>query len=231
MPMPPAFSGPVVAMGTYSLDEITEAAPRTVRPTGIELLDRLTGGVGAGEFWAVTGLAGVGVSTLVRRIAAGVARSGAGVLVDGHTPTRLLAGMLDTAGAPRSLQVGSAVVLPEERGEEWCTDLAAADVVLLDTWDEQWLDDWWSRSPDEQVGRARILRDHARLAEKSLVVSVRRLGGRHVLDEVIRDVADVHIDVNWPDRDSPHDRILTVVTRGRGGVSESYVLALSGNGG
>ena len=95
------------------------------RPVGIGELDRvLGGGLVAGSVVLVGGEPGIGKSTLLLQVAAGVAGSGAGVLyATGEESTgqvRLRAGRLGLTGAP----VGDAIRVVAETGVGRIADLA-----------------------------------------------------------------------------------------------------------
>ncbi len=60
----------------YDLGELLSGQPAATLPTGLPLLDEFTGGIEQGPMWTISGVAGVGVSSLALTFAANAASAG-----------------------------------------------------------------------------------------------------------------------------------------------------------
>jgi predicted ATP-dependent serine protease len=131
------FDGPMIAGGhPYELDDLLNAEAPPMLPTGIVALDDFTGGIERGSLWAISGLAGIGVSGLALALAANAASDGDVIVCNGHIPSRVLARRLATlAGNERRLRVASWFsLLPEPPDGLGDGTLEQADLVVVDTW-------------------------------------------------------------------------------------------------
>ena len=225
------FDGPVVAGGhAYDLD-VLASAPEPVRlATGFSRLDDLTGGLDPGSVWTIAGCPGTGVTAVAASIAAGAAKGGDVLMCNSHVGTRRMAGLLTgLAGADSGrLRLSSWLPLMPEPGEEWAdSSLAAANVLVIDTWDENWPTGAWPATYAALLSRARWLRELARSHGTSLVLTARRPPIADPepcawIDAVFHDIADVSIELTSTTRGTR-----AFVTR-RADSARWFELALTG---
>lgn len=192
----------MVAGGSdYALSEVLAAPEAPSLSTGLALLDDLTGGVAPGSLWTISGPAGVGVSSLVLAVAAGVAESGDVIVCNGHLATRTVALRLAHISREAShLRLSSwyrlLVEPPDGFGD---TSLERADVVIADTWDETWHAAPWPKTRSELARGLRWLRHLARDSGTALMLTARLQPGQADgplgwMRDAFRDVADVGIE-------------------------------------
>jgi len=201
------FDGPMIAGGAaYQLADVL-AAPRATRTaSGISIVDEVTGGIEAGALWAVTGAAGLGVTSLVNAIAAHVALSADVVVCNGHLPTRALVADL----ARRAEQEETGTTRTSLRAASWYRlwlgppddDISfdAKDLLVVDTWDETWHAAPWPASRANLVRRLRWLRYLARHHNTAILLTARTTSGPSDdalgwMRDAFDDVADVRIDL------------------------------------
>lgn len=196
------FDGPMIAGGhPYELAALLNAEAPAMLPTGVVALDEFTGGIERGSLWAISGLAGIGVSSLALALAANAASDGDVVVCNGHIPSRVLARRLAAlAGRERRLRVASWFsLLPEPPDDLGDGTLEQADLVVVDTWDETWHDATWPATRAELTRKLRWLRHLGRDNGTAIVLTSRMQqtqGGDDVLGwmpEAFDDAADVYI--------------------------------------
>lgn len=201
------FDGPMIAGGhPYELDALLNAEAPSMLLTGIVALDDFTGGIERGSLWAISGLAGIGVSGLALALAANAASDGDVIVCNGHIPSRVLARRLATlAGKERRLRVASWFsLLPEPPDGLGDGTLEQADLVVVDTWDETWHAATWPGTRAELSRRLRWLRHLARDNGTAIVLTSRMPQARS--DDVVGwmadafdDAADVYIAITAMD--------------------------------
>jgi predicted ATP-dependent serine protease len=234
------FDGPMVAGGlAFPVEEVVAAPAPRPHSTGLEWLDRLTGGIEPGAVWAVIGTAGVGVTRLVARFGVAAAATGEVLLANGHIGTRRLASVVHET-ARRLGQAGDALPMlaswlptPAVGDDRWDSDCERAAVVVVDTWDEMWRPGAWPRSADHRIQDARWLRERARAHGTALVLTARlprwtspasAEAARHPAHDALVDVADVLVELDVDD--GGHRRVLTRVRGGRSSREDLPVGAL-----
>ena len=198
----------------YSVDELLASPWPGTFDAGVEWIHQITGGIAPGEVWAVTGVTGVGVTTLVRRLSVAAAQRGTVILANGHVPSRVMAQSIADQSSPSNgsdvrgalPQIASWLPLPRRGTDGWDSACEQADVVVLDTWDEMWRPHDWTKSREERLADARWLRELARSAGTALVLTARlprsRTRAPHWAEEALDNVADVSIELKQ-EADSP----------------------------
>jgi hypothetical protein len=237
------FDGPMVAGGlSYRVDELLAAPGPPGLPTGVEWIDRVTGGLAPGSLWTVLGVTGVGVTTFATRLATAAAATGTVILANGHVPTRSLARQAQQAAGrlgqtevqpPSSLpRLASWLPLPNLGEDSWDGDCERADVVVLDTWDEMWRPEHWGHTREQRLASLRWLREVVRTNGTALLLTGRLPHGSsgaphpdvHWAVEPFDDVADVGVWLDWSDDGSPW-REATVRVRGGGSARKRLPVA------
>lgn len=217
------FDGPMVAGGNdYDLNELLSAQPPATLPTGLPPLDEFTRGIEQGAMWTLSGVAGIGVSSLALTIAANAASTGQVIVCNGHLPTRAAARQLaHLAGdglQPRLSSWYSLLPEPPDPFSDSC--LERCGLLVVDTWDETWHAAPWPHSRADLTRRLRWLRQLGRDHNTAILLTARTPAapGNDVLgwmSDAFADAADVTITIT----DTPDvSRHASVRARGAGGT-------------
>ncbi len=230
------FDGPMIAGGAaYELAELSGSMPETRIATGTAVIDEVTGGIGVGSVWAVTGAAGLGVTSVVNQIAAHVALGADVVVCNGHVPTRALAA--DLAGriaheqptnSRASLRVASWYALSHEPSDEGPL-FDPTDLLVVDTWDETWHATRWPANRSELVRPLRWFRHLVRERNAAVLLTARTPSSASDdalgwMREALDDVADVRVDLQMGRRG------VEAHIRARGGRAGRGILRAIPNG-
>jgi hypothetical protein len=217
----------------YELSELIEAETPTKLPTGLARLDEFTGGIEPGAMWAISGIAGIGISSLALTIAANAARSGDVIVCNGHLPSRATARQLaQLAGDGRRPRLASWFrLMPEPPDVLGDTSIERADLLVADTWDEAWHAAPWPTSRADLTRHLRWLRHLGREHNTAILLTARtpRTPSDDVLGwmvDAFEDAADVAITLSDPTGaalESCAGRRATVRARGTGFKRFRYV--------
>lgn len=167
------FDGPMMVGGAaYPLDEISGVVGGTRIPTGVVPIDAITGGIGPGEVWCISGQSGTGVTALCSKIAAAASNAVDVVLCNGHVPSLAMVRDVQALGASERLCLASWLA-PLDFIEANEYGWTAPGVYVIDTWDELLPSGLHALTYTEMVERLRYVRRRAAMSGSAVVIAAR----------------------------------------------------------
>lgn len=208
--LPPRRDGGMVTGGSgYTLDELLQLPLLSTHSCGIERIDAMTGGgLAAGSVWTAMGPAGIGLTTLALQLAVAASRTADVLVVNGHVPSHHLAARIRACSAhvegdATRIKVASWKPVPVVDGS-WDSEAAEQDVVIFDTWDEQWRPGTQEWHRPRGLESLRLLRELARRHNLAVLLTARvdpvlgtsaqrKAREQHRLHESFADIADIQM--------------------------------------